>query len=176
MNQDRTATSAESNSTNERGICQGGRWYWPGYTMLNAIEYVTISSTGNGTDFGNMLFALGNFYAGATSNGTNDRGIWAGGFRGWPFNVTENTIQYITISSTGDAGDFGNLATANSTQGGLSSGTSERAVWGGGVVGEGTTPLDEIQYVTISSTGDAGDFGDLLAVNEKLGGLSNMCP
>ena len=174
MFQDRTSSTAESNSTNERGVCQGGRWYWPAQTTLNGIEYVTINSTGNGTDFGNMLFGNGNFYSGATSNGTNDRGIWAGAFIS-P-STTSDTIQYITITSAGDAGDFGNLATAMSMAGCCSSGTSERAVWGGGSQGEGTTNIDVIQYATINSTGDASDFGDILEDNTSMGGISNMCP
>ena len=41
----------------------------------------------------------------------------------------DNTMDYVTISSTGDATDFGDLVAAKKDGGGCSSHT--RAIWGG---------------------------------------------
>ena len=65
-----------------------------------------------------------------------------------------NTIEYITISSFGNAIDFGDLTVAR--QRAASCSTSIRGVFAGGV-----GPLNVIDYITIASTGNAQDFGDL---------------
>ena len=43
-----------------------------------------------------------------TSNTTNERGIWAGSWNG----SNHNTIEYITINTTGNTTDFGDLTMA----------------------------------------------------------------
>ena len=81
-------------------------------------------------------------------------------------------IQSITIASTGNAVDFGNLFTGRYSGGGASSET--RAVFAGGADGPLAGDMkDVIDYVTIASTGDAVDFGNLIAVNENIRGTSN---
>jgi hypothetical protein len=65
---------------------------------------VTIASTGNATDFGDLLSAT-SVMAGTSSS---TRGIFAGGNSGTQTNV----IQYITIATTGNATDFGDLTYA----------------------------------------------------------------
>ena len=86
-----------------RGIFGGG--YSGSYE--NTIDYVTISSPGNATDFGDLTVARR--YLAATSNGTNDRGIFGGGYDG---SARVNTIDYVTISTPGNATDFGDLIVA----------------------------------------------------------------
>ena len=83
------------------------------------------------------------------------RGLFGGGYT--PTAV--NTIDYITIETTGKAVDFGDL---NYTDNNVCSSAASRtrAMWFGG----GTEPdaeNDNINYVTIASTGDAADFGNL---------------
>jgi hypothetical protein len=68
---------------------------------------------------------------------------------------TVNTIEYVTIASTGNATDFGDLTVARNAFKAVSSGT--RAVFGSGY--DSGKPMD---YVTIASTGNATDFGDNL--------------
>ena len=70
------------------------------------MDYITISSTGNATDFGDLSF-LASGWSG-TSNTTNERGIFAGGYDG----SNTNLIEYITINSAGDSTDFGDLTVA----------------------------------------------------------------
>ena len=78
-----------------RGLFMGG------YGQSNVIDYITIASTGNASDFGNLTVARSGYCA--CSDGT--KGVFGGG-NGDP------TIDYITIATTGNATDFGDL-TAN---------------------------------------------------------------
>ena len=79
-----------------------------------------------------------------------------------------NIIDYVTISSTGDATDFGDLSVARYSNGAGSN--SIRAIFGGGYSGSASNVID---YITIASTGDAADFGDLAAANFGIGGVSD---
>ena len=54
-----------------RGVCGGGQE--PSHT--DRMQYITISTTGNSSDFGNLVGVGSNL--GALSNGT--RGVWMGG-------------------------------------------------------------------------------------------------
>jgi hypothetical protein len=78
------------------------------------------------------------------------RGVFAGGFIGSRTNV----IQYVTIATTGNAIDFGDLINVVYSTAGTSSPTR-------GVFAGGNTVTNVIQYITIASTGNALDFGDL---------------
>ena len=153
-------------SSKTRGINHSG---FDG-NYLNRIEYVTIASTGNGTDFGDDTLAR-NYVEGLCST---TRGIAYGGNNSGA-NIINN-ISYITIASTGNATDFGDLLSATrEISGGASSGT--RGVMAGGVTStESSTgnPQNVIQYITIASTGDATDFGDLIAANKMMGGTDNQ--
>ena len=130
-----------------RGLFVGG--YAPGSPyIVNIIDYITIATMGNATDFGNLT-NVKQAPAGASSN---TRGLSLGGTT--PSNI--NIIDYVTIASTGDASDFGDLTLSRSSCSGAAS--SVRAVAAGG---GSPSNSDVIDYVTIASTGDASDFGDL---------------
>ena len=136
----------------ERGIYAGGQIP----SNVNQIEFITFASTGNGIDFGDLLKLNQTQAPGASQT----RGIFAGGKSNpSPANLHEDTIQYITIASEGDAVDFGNLTVARSHCDSAGSSTT-RAVFAGGT---SPTQHNTMDYVTISSTGDAIDFGDLQA-------------
>jgi hypothetical protein len=87
---------------------------------------------------------------------------------GGTYGTRVNVIQYLTIASTGNTIDFGDLLGLNYNLSGCSSAT--RAIFGGGNTG---SRINVIQYCTISSTGNAIDFGDLLATTEQLAACSN---
>ena len=157
-----TKTSYAAISSKTRGIFAGG--YSPGAASpkrTNSIELITIASTGNTIDFGDLTQARNT--PGGTSNGT--RGITAGGTTP----STVDTIDYITIAATGNAVDFGNLSQArfNAT----SCQSSTRSVFaGGGNPGNVTT----IDFITTSTLGNAADFGDLTEARRMQGsGSSN---
>jgi len=71
--------------------------------------------------------------------------------------ANSNAIDYITIATTGNAQDFGDLFLARSYVSGLSN--SIRGIFGGGSISPNYS--NTIDYVTIQSTGNATDFGDL---------------
>ena len=84
-------------------------------------------------------------------------------------NTYLNIIDYVTISTQGNAIDFGDLSYTEYAARSFSSST--RGLWYGGYPG-GTT-VNTISFVTISSTGDAADFGDATNRNSSGAGLSN---
>jgi len=132
-------------------------------TIIDNIEYVTIATLANATDFGDLTVARNRTTA--ASNST--RGIWAGGGKtsGNTSSDLYNTLDYVTIASTGNASDFGDLAANYRGQGGAANST--RALWGAGRDGGGRNGGTE--YSTIASTGNASDFGNLTVARELLG-------
>ena len=86
----------------------------------------------------------------------NNRGVFTGGLNVVPV----NTMDYITITSTGNATDFGNLTEACQQNGGASNRTNERGCIALGRNSDGD-PINVIDYITINSTGNGTDFGDL---------------
>jgi hypothetical protein len=146
--------SACSSST--RGVFGGGDVFPLSGPVINVIQYITISSTGDAIDFGDLSVAKTNVSACSSST----RGVFGGGRTPTPVATVFNTIEYITISSTGDAIDFGDLSVGKSSLGACSSST--RGIFGGGISPTpATIRFNTIEYITISSTGDAVDFGDL---------------
>ena len=83
-----------------RGLFGGGR----SGGEVNTIDYVTIDTTGNAIDFGDLTDARRQLAS--CSNAT--RGLFGGGYDG----VNRNTIDYVTIDNTGNATDFGDLTQA----------------------------------------------------------------
>ena len=121
-----------------------------GNSSKTRMDYVTIGSTGNGQDFGDLTGETDRDDFAGASNST--RGLFGGGWTGSgsPFNI----IDYVTIASTGNTTDFGNLSVARRSLGGAASST--RAIFNGG-----QTQTSTIDYVEIGTTGNAVDFGDL---------------
>lgn len=140
-------------TSSSRGLFGGG--YTGSYS--NVIDYVTIESAGNATDFGDLSLARSGLAACASST----RGVFGGGNDG----SVSNTIDYVTISTTGNATDFGDLTVARSYLAACSSST--RGLFAGGFI------LDTIDYVTIATTGNATDFGDLTVARYGLGSCSS---
>ena len=102
-------------------------------------------------------------YAAACSNST--RGLWGGGNDG---SGRKNVIDYITIATTGNATDFGDLT---STRGDIAAASSPtRGVFCGG---DTPTLVNTIDYVEILTTGNAVDFGDQTAKRDRVSGCSN---
>ena len=143
-----------------RGLVGGG-----GYPQVNTIQYITIESTGNFIDFGDLT-SVDAFYNQSCSSST--RGIFAGGFNGG--GTTSNVINYVTIASVGNATDFGDLLSTVSFKGGGCS-NSTRGLF----IGTDSSSLDSnsIQYITIASTGNALDFGDLSSTVNYAAAASN---
>ena len=103
---------------------------------------------------------------GDTQSTAGARGLFTGGST--PTKV--NTIDYVTISSGGDAQDFGDLATTTRAHGAAAS--RIRGLNGGGNPASGGA-INTIEFVTISSTGNSQDFGDLTISRNYLAAVNN---
>ena len=135
-----------------RGIFGSGNT--PGAT--NVIDYITIATTGNAVDFGDDAFSRQEHCAAFASS---TRGIFAGGYNPGPSNMSGN-IEYITISSTGNALFFGDLPIGTGQNCGTSDST--RGLSMGGASPATPAVVADTEYVTIATRGNAADFGDLL--------------
>ena len=136
-----------------RGLMTGG-------ASNNVIEYLTIATLGNTSDFGDLIVGVNN--QASASNAV--RGITSSGT-----SPSTNIMSYVTNATLGDALDFGDSTQARSGHEGMASPT--RAVFAGGH----TDPakVDTVDYVHIMTTGNATDFGNLVAACEYPAVCSN---
>jgi len=134
--------SPELHTGGTRGLLLGG-YEQPEGGVVNTIQYINVSTTGNAQDFGDLQ-AIG---YGNASFGNRTRGIYLD-------NSPNN--QYITISSTGNSvstgdaqasGEYGRSAAANATRG----------------LHQFDNGTNTIEYFTIASDGKSQDFGDSIS-------------
>ena len=151
----------EQSATNSGRAFFGGGYVQSGTPATNAIEYVSIQTTGNTVDFGDLTR---NHSSGPAALSSSTRGIWAGG-------NTTDTIDFITLASTGDAQDFGNLNRASSEPIACSDSSRGIVFISGSTAPAGYT--DNIDFITMASTGNFTNFGNLLAGNSAGSALSN---
>ena len=97
-------------SSPTRGLSAGGFNNTPSATKSNVIEFVTIATLGNATDFGDLTAQR--YSPGSGSSKT--RGVIGGG-NTQPGKT--NVIDSVTIASAGNASDFGDLTQARMTVG-----------------------------------------------------------
>ena len=142
-----------------RGVFAGGYG-----NHKNDMCFVTFASTGDAIDFGDCTSRR---VADARVS-SSTRGVMMGHMLWSPFGGVNNTIDYITIASQGDAQDFGDMYTNNAPLGGGMQ-SSVRGVTGGTY----NPDTSVIQYITISTTGNSQDFGDLSAAKNSTAGLSS---
>ena len=154
------STGGGSVNSPTRGVFCGGSDGPAPVAEHNVIQYITMSTLGNSTDFGDLTSIRG-FPAGVCNS---TRGVIGGGRTP----TALSTIDYITIASLGNAISFGTLTQARNASGGCSSPT--RGVFGGGYA-PGT--VNTIDYIIITTQGNAVDFGDLTVARRGLAGLSN---
>ena len=138
---------AGQNASSTRGLSSGG---WTNPAGVNTIDFITIANTANAIDFGDTTITRPN---GVLSNQT--RSLTAGN------GDLVNTIDFVTIATTGNASDFGDLVDGRANLSGVSSPT--RGVFGGGRnnTPSSNTEYNTLQFITIATTGNTQDFGDL---------------
>jgi hypothetical protein len=137
---------AGSFASSTRAVFGGG--------LNNTIEFVTIATTGNASDFGDLISGQTEKPAGASSS---TRGLFICG-ESQPAGTRLNTIQFVTIATTGNATDFGDNTFLLRSMGACTN--SLRAVYGGG--NDPSATLSTLSFVTIATTGNGQDFGDLI--------------
>ena len=146
-------------ASSTRGLFGSGITYSP-TSFKDTIDHVTIASTGNAQDFGNLSLARGD----TTAVSSSTRGVWAGGYTP----THQNVMDFVTISTTGNAADFGDMTTSRLRMSGASNST--RGLHFGGQV---PTVVNAINFITIATTGDGQDFGDLTVVKRHSAAASD---
>ena len=149
-----------------RGVFGGGRTSDPDVTPDDTIDFITLSTSGEETKFGDLTAARAGSVSGASSS---TRGLFTGGLTD-PSAATNvsDIIDYVTIATQSNAIDFGNL-TAGRVVG--SSSNNIRAINAGGFISSAL--VNTIDYVTIATTGNAQDFGDLSTAGSHMNHCSD---
>ena len=115
----------------------------------NAIEVVTIASTGNSVDYADLAEeTIGNSGCSSTTSGYVMTGSTGSG--------NTATVLHNDLSSGGAGSEFGDLSQARDR----STGTDNSVI---GVNSGGRTPssVNTIDFFTMATTGNGSDFGDL---------------
>ena len=140
------------------------------YRNNGLIQYITMASEGNATDFGDLTLARHN----PSSVCTHVRACFSGGYTQSPA-VSRKLIDYIQFASTGNAMDFGDMTTGKRY--GATPTSSTRAVFAGG--GDPTGSV--IDSVEIATAANAVDFGDMMnsltgcgSISDSHGGLGGF--
>ena len=157
-------------STLGRGVWAGG-YEDPGPGGKNIMDYATIATTGNASDFGDLAEGVqrmagcspgiyGYFMGGNNTPAVN------------PFNNTQ--IQKITIATTGNASTPGNLTFRRSSSTGMANSSRGICAAGDAVSWPYNNDgyLNQIEYFDGVNGGNSADFGDLTIRAKDRAGLS----
>ena len=146
-----TGAAKGLNGNSTRGLISGGNG--------NAIEYITIQTTGNFSEFGDLA---------VSTNGTDNvagfcnsvKSVQAGGTNASGANSgNTDAIGYVHTATLGNSAFFGDLSAARWHICGASN--SVRGIlWNGMTSPSAATGTNIIEYLELSSLGDAVDFGD----------------
>jgi len=159
-------SSAGNASSSVRGLLKLG---YDGTNFINTIEYITIASTGSSFDFGDA-----NTSSVSSSISNSTRGIFAGGYAVSPApTIKIQTISYVTIATLGDASYFGDLAQVRGSMGACASPIKGIVAGGRDNINPSPRNSNIIESITIASTGNAIDFGDLTVNRYNCFGCSN---
>ena len=152
-----------------RGVYAGGN---NPSGSVSTIQNLTIASLGNMVKFGDLTVSRFSCAGG----GNSVRGIFCGGYSPYAPSGKKHrqTMDYVTIASEGNAITFGDAqpsATTGISQRSGSGSNKTRAVWAGGQ--DNSTTVNVMEYVTIATTGNTQDFGDLGEAQRAGGTLSD---
>jgi hypothetical protein len=164
--------SLASCASSTRAVFSGGTSSSVYGSNDGTIDYVGFSGRQNAVNFGTMSISRTLHF----SHSSSTRGIFAGGYSGAasPSGTVQGNIEYITIASTGNGTSFGSLVTSRHQAGG--SGSTTRAVFGGGDNGSpgySATNQNQIDYITIASTGNATSFGIIISAARGVASCSS---
>ena len=146
-------SNLDGSSDRTRAVFSGG--------YSNEISKLQIESQGNSSDFGDLTAARGNIMCAADRT----RGLFMGGYS--PSNPGGmNNIDYVTIQSEGNAVDFGDLRDRNYEGSGMASPVRAIATGGDSTPGDIGQAVGFIDAVTISTLGNAIEFGEQHTFNQ----------
>ena len=145
-----------SGSTEFRGGRGRGVWGGGYNPTQNTMDLITIATTGDATDFGDLVDAKFS----SAGVGSPTRGIFLGG------DPNQSKNYFFIFSSQGGTNNFGNLIEDHYNASALSNDTR-------GLVLGGNPVITTIEFVTMATTGDANDFGDLFDGNRYAAGVAS---
>ena len=136
-------------------------------TDVNIIEFVTIATEGNATDFGDRT-QVGRLPA-CASNDT--RCVMASAKTGAG---NQDTIDFVEFATTGNATGFGDLTSARASMC-MSCNSTTRGIFSGGYQPSPVNAaINTIEFITFASISNATDFGDLTsAARNSTGGTAS---
>ena len=173
LDEERNGLGGCSSST--RGLFAGGVTNATGVPSTSRIDYFQISTLGTALEFGQLTSSR------TVSGGlpSSTRAVWGGGSTrdGGTVTAAITKMDYSTFASKGNATEFGDDILPRQTGNGCSSGT--RGVFAGGYASPNfyTSPASremarKMSFVTIASTGNAIEFGELSAIRTYVGSNS----
>jgi|SaaInlV_120m_DNA_3_1039746.scaffolds.fasta_scaffold08016_2 hypothetical protein len=127
-----------------------------GATNKDTIEWITITSTGNAADFGDLT--VGRQQLGACGGST--RGFWIGGE-----SPASTAIDTVVFTTKGNATDFGDTSSSYVNNAGASNSTRGLTA--------GLNATSAIQYFTIGTTGSVSNFGNLTTNRDRLAAVAS---
>ena len=152
-----------SNST--RGLAMGGYTPTEGPTNAsNVIDYTTMSEKSAFVDFGDL--SVRRERSGAVASPT--RGVHIGGTNSTLSGPYSNAMEFVTISTLGNAADFGDMQ-----DGRVFCSSASNAIRGI-IVGDSYPITNVITFITIATLGTDQDFGDMNS--ERDGACSAASP
>ena len=131
-------------------------------SVVDTMDYFETATAGNAIDFGNASVARYQNGFGGMASGT--RGVFQGGA-----SPSSNIMEYVTISSSGGANDFGDHH-RGITNGNGQCANGTRGLLAGGYLAPVNTNI--IDFITIATTGSTSDYGEI--DDGSTGGYSPM--
>ena len=164
-----TRGPAGAGSSRTRGLFCGGDINPSPLKTSNVVDYITIASTGNAVDYGDLTVKGGH---GAACMTNQTRLVLAGRNTQDPSNHPGNdlnNIDYTTIATTGSFIDFGDIDKPLYGISGCSNGI--RGIISNG--DEGPAYENTIKFITIPTVGSSTDFGESTASKSGPGACSS---
>lgn len=154
-------------SNGVRGVVGHGITVGYSPTYQDAMNYLTYASDTSMTSFGDLRNEIAN----SSSHDGDTRGIFLSGRNsnsGTPYQ-----IDYITIASASNYTNFGIITGYNGHHNGIGVGSSTRAWFVGGYGGASGANMNQMMYLTVASTGNSTDGGNLHYYNYRMTGAAD---
>ena len=165
-----SSRSMNAIQTQTRGFFCGGEGTNKSPSTQNRkITEITFATRGSAITFGELS---GESKSGASMESRTRAVVVLGGNATSP-EAFKDTIEFFTMTTRGNTTDFGNASSNTGAMNDNAATNTIRGVYHIARTSDGGAELNTIEYVTIATTGNATDFGDLTAVSREGCGLSD---
>ena len=153
-----------------RGFFCGGEGTFKSPSVQNRkITEITFATMGSAITFGELS---GESKGGASMESHTRAVVVLGGDATSP-EAFKDTIEYFTMATRGNTTDFGNASSNTGAINDNAATNTIRGVYHNAKTSDGGSNKNILEYVTIASTGNATDFGDLTSTRNSGCGLSD---